>query len=75
MLLKILPSVRSTHHVSAILTLGVLAVVISGQQQRRVIGFDAEGRITIQVQLQLKLFICTHVNFLPNNCNLKKIEW
>ena len=51
MLLKILPSVRSTHHVSAILTLGVLAVVISGQQQRRVIGFDAEGRITIQVQL------------------------
>ena len=53
MLLKILPSVRSTHHVSAILTLGVLAVVISGQQQRRVIGFDAEGRITIQVQLQL----------------------
>jgi len=39
--LKILPS-------SVLLTLGLLAAVVSGQQQRRVIGFDAEGRITIQ---------------------------
>ena len=49
--LKILPSgVRSKCQVSAILTLGLLTAMIRGQQQRRVIGFDAEGRITIQVQ-------------------------
>ena len=55
--LKILPKS------AMLLTLGLLAAAISGQQQRRVIGFDAEGRITIQVQFQLQWFISTCVNF------------
>ena len=72
--LKILPS-------SVVLTLGLLAAVVSGQQQRRVIGFDAEGRITIQVQLptsvvhfHLRQFYCK-VTHLPSliclQCNAK----
>ena len=49
--LKILPSWVNWCQVSrAILALGLLTAIVSGQQQRRVIGFDAEGRITIQVQ-------------------------
>ena len=50
MLLKILPWVKTWHQVSAILALVLTTAIISGQQQRRVIGFDADGRITIQVQ-------------------------
>ena len=50
MLLKILPSLGWRQRFWAVLTFGVLTCVIDGQQQRRVIGFDAEGRITIQVQ-------------------------
>ena len=51
--LKILPSwvnLSNCQVSRAILALGLLTVIVSGQQQRRVIGFDAEGRITIQVQ-------------------------
>ena len=70
--LKILPS-------SVLLTLGLLAAVVSGQQQRRVIGFDAEGRITIQVQLptsvvhfHFRQFIVTHLpSLICLQCNAK----
>ena len=50
MLLEILPLLGWKQRFRAVLTFGVLTCVIDGQQQRRVIGFDAEGRITIQVQ-------------------------